>query len=80
MTITAHASEGTHPRSAPRRSEESIKRWMTLREAAGYASCSVKTLRRRIASADLPAYTFGRELRVLQADVDHLMRRIATIP
>ena len=68
------------PTQTTQRPGEVDKRWMTLRQAAGYASCSVKTLRRRIASADLPAYAFGRELRVLQADVDHLMRRIATTP
>ena len=51
------------------------KRWLTLQEAAVYISTSVKTVRRRIAAGELPAYVCGkRGLRVLRADLDGLMR------
>lgn len=51
--------------------------WMTLREAAIYIAASVKTVRRRIADGELPAYVCGkRDLRVLQEDLDHLMKPV----
>ncbi|MGI8702051.1 MAG: helix-turn-helix domain-containing protein [Nocardioidaceae bacterium] len=53
------------------------KRWMTLQEAAVYIAASVKTVRRRIATGELPAYVCGnRGLRVLQSDLDNLMKPI----
>ena len=36
------------------------KHWMTLQEAAIYIATSVKTVRRRIASGELPAYVCGK--------------------
>lgn len=51
------------------------KHWMRLQEAAGYIAASVKTVRRRVASGELPAYVCGkRGLRVLREDLDDLMR------
>ena len=53
------------------------KHWMTLQEAAVYIAASVKTVRRRIASGELPAYVCGkRGLRVLREDLDSLMRPV----
>lgn len=53
------------------------KHWMTLQEAAVYIATSVKTVRRRIASGELPAYVCGkRGLRVLREDLDNLMRPV----
>ena len=53
------------------------KHWMTLQEAAVYISTSVKTVRRRVASGELPAYVCGkRGLRVLREDLDNLMRPV----
>lgn len=52
-----------------------VKHRMTLQEAAGYIAASVKTVRRRVASGELPAYVCGkRGLRVLREDLDDLMR------
>ena len=49
--------------------------WMTLQQAAVYVAASVKTIRRRIASGDLPAYLCGkRGLRVRRENLDNLMR------
>lgn len=49
--------------------------WMTLQQAAVYIATSVKTIRRLIATGDLPAYLCGkRGLRVRRDDVDDLMR------
>jgi excisionase family DNA binding protein len=53
--------------------------WLTLAHAAVRADTSVKTIRRRIASGDLAAYTCGAHgLRVKAADVDAMMRRVPT--
>ena len=51
--------------------------WMTLQQAAVYIAASVKTVRRRIASGELPAYVCGkRGLRVRRDDLDALMKPI----
>lgn len=48
---------------------------MTLQQAAVYVAASVKTVRRRIASGELPAYLCGkRGMRVRREDLDNLMR------
>ena len=50
---------------------------MTLQQAAVYIAASVKTVRRRIASGELPAYVCGkRGLRVRRDDLDNLMRPV----
>ena len=55
-------------------------RWLTLAEGAEHVGLHVKTLRRRIASGDLPAYRMpkGRALRVKREDLDALFRAIPT--
>ena len=51
----------------------------SLAQASERTGLSVKTLRRRIASGDLPAYRNGtRVLRVNPEDVDRMMRPIPT--
>lgn len=50
--------------------------YSTLADEAFRLGISVKTLRRRIASGDLPAYKVGRVIRVNPADVDALLRPI----
>lgn len=51
--------------------------WMTLQQAAVYIAASVKTVRRRIASGELPAYVCGkRGLRVRREDLDALMKPV----
>ncbi|MGH3413428.1 MAG: helix-turn-helix domain-containing protein [Marmoricola sp.] len=50
---------------------------MTLQQAAVYIAASVKTVRRHIASGELPAYICGkRGLRVRREDLDALMRPV----
>lgn len=55
-------------------------RWLTLAAAAVRVDVSVRTIRRRIAAGELPAYTCGKtrrpSLRVKPEDVDALMRPI----
>lgn len=46
--------------------------FLTLKEAADYAACSVVTLRRRIAAGELVAHRSGRLIRVRQADVEKM--------
>lgn len=55
-------------------------RLLTLAEGADYAGVHPKTLRRRIARGDLPAYRMphGRALRVKLDDIDALFRAIPT--
>lgn len=51
------------------------KTYESLAQAAERTEVSVKTLRRRIAAGDLPAYRYGPKiLRVDPNDVDQLMR------
>jgi excisionase family DNA binding protein len=60
--------------AAPQKSAHTSP-WMTLQQAAVYVATSVKTIRRLIASGDLPAYLCGkRGLRVRREDLDNLMR------
>ncbi|RIX35362.1 DNA-binding protein [Corynebacterium falsenii] len=49
---------------------------MSLKEAADRVGVSVKTLRRRIAEGNLPAYRSGRIIRVRAADVDEMMQPV----
>lgn len=52
----------------------------SLSDAAERTGLSVRTLRRRIAAGQLPAYRSGpRVLRVDPADVDRLMVRVPTV-
>ena len=58
--------------TTPRRTYESLAR------AAQRTGMSVRTMRRRIAHGDLPAYRCGRLIRVDPDDVDRMMVRIPT--
>ncbi len=56
------------------------RQFESLTAAAERTGLSVRTLRRRIATGDLPAYRSGcRIIRLDPGDVDRLMRRIPTI-
>jgi excisionase family DNA binding protein len=44
--------------------------WLTTREAAARLGVPARELYRLIDVGDLPAYKFGRDLRLRQADVD----------
>lgn len=63
----------TIPAPAPTR------RLATINQAAEYAACSTKTIRRRIASGDLTGYRMGQRLiRVDLTELDALLRPIPT--
>ncbi len=55
------------------------RRLATIADAADYAVCSCKTIRRRIADGTIRAYRFGkRAVRVDLDDVDGALREIPT--
>ncbi|MFT3969756.1 MAG: helix-turn-helix domain-containing protein [Micropruina sp.] len=54
-------------------------RLLSIVQAAEIFGLGTKTIRRRIATGELPAYHNGRRLiRVKASDVDHLFRRVPT--
>lgn len=54
-------------------------RLLSLGEAAEQVGLSTRTLRRRIAAGDLPAYRSGRRIiRVRTTDLDRIFRRVPT--
>ncbi|WP_188835717.1 helix-turn-helix domain-containing protein [Flexivirga endophytica] len=56
------------------------RQYESLAEAAERTGLSTRTLRRRIAAGQLPAYHSGpRVLRVDPADVDRLMHLVPTV-
>ena len=53
--------------------------WIPQAEAAEYLGVTDRTLRRYVASGELPAYRLGtRLLRFRQADLDALLRPVPT--
>lgn len=51
--------------------------WLTLNQAAVYASCSVRTLRRWVSIGELRAYRLNtKSVRVRRSDVDALLHEI----
>ena len=54
------------------------RRLVTLTEAADYAACNERTIRRRIASGDLTAYRLGK--RLLRVDLDELDAAMQPVP
>lgn len=67
MTRNLAVSETARPR-----------RLATIADAAEYAACSHKTIRRRVADGTLPAYRFGK--RALRIDLNELDRALRKIP
>jgi excisionase family DNA binding protein len=55
-------------------SPDTTHRLLTVSEAAKQLSLSERTLRRMIASGDLPAVRLGRAVRVRQEEVFYLVR------
>lgn len=59
------------------RSRPTSRDWLSLTEAAEELGVTDRTLRRKIASGDLPAYRMGpRLVRVKRADLEALLTRI----
>ena len=53
--------------------------WLSLRQAAAMYGISTDTIRRRVASGDLPAFRCGRRIiRVRAEDLSRLFREIPT--
>ena len=51
--------------------------WLTLAQAADLLGVCTRTIRRRIAAGDLPAYKIGRKaIRIKIVDLDRISRRI----
>lgn len=51
--------------------------WLTLAQAADLLGVCTRTIRRRIAAGDLPAYKIGRKaIRIKTVDLDRISRRI----
>ncbi|PVG84017.1 helix-turn-helix domain-containing protein [Nocardioides gansuensis] len=54
-----------------------MPRWLSIERAAGLLDVSTKTIRRLIASGDLPAYRCGkRGIRIKTTDLESIMRPI----
>jgi excisionase family DNA binding protein len=52
-------------------------RWLTIQSAAVWLDVSTKTIRRRIATGELPAYRCGkRGIRIKTEDLEAMMRPI----
>lgn len=62
--------------------DQSVRKWITLSDAAERLSVSPQTIRRLIAGGQLPGYRVGghrgRLLRVEVVDVEALLHRIPT--
>lgn len=57
-----------------------LRQYETLDEAAARLDCSIRTLRRLIASGHLKAYRLGqRSIRLDPADVEALLRPVPTV-
>lgn len=62
------------------RPNHTARRLASIADAADYAACSSKTIRRRIADGTIRAYRFGkRSVRVDLDDVDGALREIPTV-
>ena len=67
MTTTAHMGPS-----------RTVRRLASIADAADYAACSTKTIRRRIADGTLPAYRLGK--RALRVDLNELDDALEQIP
>jgi len=56
------------------------RRWFDLRQAAEYANCSVRTIRDRISSGELPRAPFGKRFLVDRNDLDALLEGLRAFP
>lgn len=54
--------------------------WMSTGEAASYLGVNTRTLYRMIDEGDIPAYKFGRVIRLQEADVVSFVERARIAP
>lgn len=57
---------------------QSAPQWLSLQQAAGIYGVSTDTIRRRVASGDLPAFRCGR--RIIRVRAEDLSRLFHEIP
>ena len=55
--------------------DDGQKAWLTTKEAASYLSITPRTLYRLIDVGEVPAYKFGRVIRLRRAEVDEFIER-----
>ncbi len=70
---------GTCGRYHPAMADDDI-RWMSTGAAARRLGVTVRTLYRLINEAELPAYKFGRVIRLQEAEVDEFIRASRITP
>jgi excisionase family DNA binding protein len=56
------------------------KRWLSTREASEYLGVTLRTLYRFIDEGELPAYKFGRVIRLKEEDVDSFIESARITP
>ena len=54
--------------------------WLSSKEAAAYLGINLRTLYRFIDEGDLPAYRFGRVIRLRQEELDEFIERARILP
>jgi excisionase family DNA binding protein len=59
---------------------ESTPNWISTKDAARYLGVNLRTLYRFIDEGELPAYKFGRVIRLLQSDLDVFIERARIAP
>jgi excisionase family DNA binding protein len=59
---------------------ESIPQWISTKDAAAYLGVNLRTLYRFIDEGELPAYKFGRVIRLLQSDLEAFIERARITP
>jgi excisionase family DNA binding protein len=59
---------------------ESTPQWTSTKEAASYLGVNLRTLYRFIDEGELPAYKFGRVIRLLRSDLDVFIERSRITP
>jgi excisionase family DNA binding protein len=59
---------------------ESSPNWISTKDAARYLGVNLRTLYRFIDEGELPAYKFGRVIRLLQSDLDAFIENARIAP
>ncbi|HTW98300.1 MAG TPA: helix-turn-helix domain-containing protein [Acidimicrobiales bacterium] len=54
--------------------------WMSTKEASRYLGVNLRTLYRFIDEGELPAYKFGRVIRLKEADLVHFVEAARIVP
>ena len=57
-----------------------VPQWISTKDAAQYLGVNLRTLYRFIDEGELPAYKFGRVIRLLRADLDVFIEHARIAP